>query len=428
VATDPVKRIRAFERETDLALSLSATLQQLAALPPSVEAPYLTVSLDWRPMGNDPGQRLGRQALDRLAEATIARYWPRGTAFDSVSADLERIKTYLDDELDPATQGVVIVACAHQGVFEPVPLDLPIETGIAVGPTPSLRQLVHAAEDYPPYAVLVADQRNAILWLIERRTWGRVIEVKGSDYPRKQQQGGWSQRRFQSRADERVDAFARTVAAQTQRALDEEAVGDLIVAGDEIITSALDASFHPSVKERLIGTLRLAVDASEADVLAATEPLIERREREQELVAVETVRDAVGAGGRGAAGAEAVLTALQAGQVMTLVMNDDFSQPGWVDFTFPLYGVGEPPAEHPAGGAVANLVAISLEDELVRLAVQTGAEVDLIRTGVPAGEADAIPAADTPPPRTEAARALDELGGVGAVLRFTMNADASRSG
>src|ERR671921_2179644 len=142
MATDPVQQIRELEHDTPLATDLSATLARLAALPPSTEAPYLTVSLDWRPEGSAPGRFEARepkrserrapreedgaprrpawQELRRSLDETVNSYGPRGAAFESLSADMERLTTYLDEELDPAAQGVVIVACQHLGVFEPI--------------------------------------------------------------------------------------------------------------------------------------------------------------------------------------------------------------------------------------------------------------------------------------------------------------------
>ena len=243
MATDPVQQIRELEHDTPLAMDLSATLARLAALSPSTEAPYLTVGLDWRPEGSAPGRfpppepkrserrapreedgaprRPAWQQLRRDLDETVQSYGPRGAAFESLTADMERLTTYLDEELDPAAHGVVVIACHQQGIFEPVPLDVPVDSGFTIGPIPSLRQLVHAAEDYPPYAVLVADQRDAFLWLMEGQTWERGVQLEASDYPRKQQQGGWSQQRYQARADERVEAFARTIAEETRRALGE---------------------------------------------------------------------------------------------------------------------------------------------------------------------------------------------------------------
>jgi peptide subunit release factor 1 (eRF1) len=447
VATDPVQQIRELEHQTLLALDPRETLARLAALPPSTEAPYLTICLDWRPEGSAPGRvpapapkRSERRAREDVTGAPrrpawegtrrelddlIAGYGPRGAAFDSLTADVARLADYLEQELDPAAQGVVIVACQQQGVFEPVPLDVPVATGVTIAPIPALRQLVSATEDYPPHAVLVADQRDAFLWFLARRTWERGVQIEASGYPRKQQQGGWSQRRYQARADERVEAFARTIAEETRRELGEgrDEIPYLIIAADEPISSALDAALHASVESRIIGRIHLPMEASIAEIAAAAAPLVDEAERRRELAAVEAARDGAGAGGRGVTGPTDTLTALETGQVMTLVMNDDFSRPAWADYSLPVYGVGEVPREHPAAGDVANIVPTRLEDEVVRLALQTGATVEIVQTAVPIGatEMEEIPDADDPTPRTPAALALDELGGIAAVLRFALD-------
>ena len=49
---------------------------------------------------------------------------------------MERLTTYLDEELDPAATGIVVIACHHQGVFEPVPLDVPVDSGFHRGAYP----------------------------------------------------------------------------------------------------------------------------------------------------------------------------------------------------------------------------------------------------------------------------------------------------
>jgi hypothetical protein len=450
VATDPVQQIRELEHDTPLAMDLNATLTRLAALPPSPEAPYLTVSLDWRPEGSAPGRfeapepkrserrapreedgaprRPAWQELRRGLDETVNSYGPRGAAFESLTADMERLTTYLDEELDPAATGVVVIACHQQGVFEPVPLDVPVDSGFTVGPIPSLRQLARAADDYPSYAIIAADQRDAFLWLMEGQTWDRGVQLEATGYPRKQQQGGWSQQRYQNRADERVEAFARTIAEETRRAFEEVNAPVpyeyLIIAANEQMFTLLNGELHQTIQERVLGQITLPIEANITEVTAAAQPLVEEAERKREMEAVQAVRDGVGAGGKGVAGAVDTITALETGQVMTLVMNDDFSQPGWADYTLPLYGVGSPPGEHPAGGDVANLVPTTVEDEVVRLALQIGAEVQLVRSAVPVGveEQEQIPDADDPTPRSEAARSLDELGGIGAILRYALDA------
>ncbi len=424
MVTDPIQRVRTHTPDTDFTLDLAATLRRLAALPPSPAIPYLTVSLDWRPDGGNPGQRPARKQFEREADELLAHFGPRGPAFESVTADREQIAAYLD-AVDPATQGIVIVACAATGVFEPHALALPVPTRLCAHPTPALSVLSRLADDHPSYAVLLADQLDATLSLITQAAQEETVSLQSNDYPRKQQQGGWSQQRFQARADERVAAFARGIAIETQRALDAASITMLIIAGDEVITSALDAAMHATVKTRLIATLRLDIRASEQEILAATLPVVAQAARTREEEAVSALRGLMGAGGAAAAGAADVLIALQGGQVMTLVVADSFQAAGWADYTLPLYGVGAVPAVHPAGGDPADIVPVALHEEVVRLAILTGADVTVVHSSVSVDETladDEIPAAGTPRPLTEAAQSLQDVGEIGALLRFTIDA------
>src|SRR4029078_8644640 len=98
-----------------------------------------------------------------------------------------------------------------------------------------------------------------------------------------------------------------------------------------------------------------------------------------------------------------------------------------------------PPVEHPAGGDVANIVPVDLDEEFVRLAFAGGdavvqlvrhssaqphgrdADVQIVKTssGDAAAALDAIPAAGDVA-RSEPAAALDQMGGVGALLRYSV--------
>jgi hypothetical protein len=59
----------------------------------------------------------------------------------------------------------------------------------------------------------------------------------------------------------------------------------------------------------------------------------------------------------------------------------------------------------------------------MRLAIQTGADIELIApaVSVSAEEQEHIPDADEPLPRSGDARALDVMGGIGATLRFALD-------
>jgi hypothetical protein len=428
-ATDPVERIAAQRVESELVAGrpLMERLNALAAAPPAVQTPYLTVCLDWRPEGNDPVRRPARRVFADEIERLSARYATHSPARESLVVDAERVRAYLDGGVPSAAQGLAIVACHAQGIFEAFPLGQSLPTRIGEWPTPALAPLVRLADDHPRVVVVQLEQREALISIVDQTRPAARIEVSGDDYPRHQQQGGWSQRRYQARADERIEAFAGTVAELTRKVVEVGAVDHLILMGDEVNLPPFRQALHQTIAAKVIGVLPSTMNATEQELMELTVPLIEAAERQSELAAVRAVRDAVGAGGPGAAGAEAVLTALQAGQVRTLVMNDDLAGAAWADYTLPLVGAGGPPGAHPAGGDPADLVAVSLPDEVVRLALRTGAAIEIVRTAVPvsAAERAEVPEArgDEGRPRSEAARLLDEVGGIGAVLRFALSED-----
>jgi peptide subunit release factor 1 (eRF1) len=444
MATDPTQQIVTQRHDSALVTRARGALAKLAALPPSTDVPYLTVSLDCRPAGEDPAReteddvrrseeptgteesasrRPARVVFEQQMADLIAEQGPRGPVFDNLSADGERIRQYLATELDPAAQGVVIVACGAHDVFEPLAFALPVPTRISIGPVPVLHDVARVIDDHPTYAVLLADQKDARLTFVRYGQASRTVSLEASGYPRHQQQGGWSQRRYQARADERIEAFARDVAEETRKALDALNVRMLIVGGNEVMLSALDDAFHETVKERIVKMMPLDIRSSESEVIDATLPIAQEAERDREAGLVTTLRDAVGAGGKGAAGGEGTLEALQAGQVQALVMTDTYSEPGWADYSLPLFGVGHPPKEHPGGGDVAAIQPVVLEEEFIRLALQQDADLEIIHSGVPVSDDEQanIPEANSPLPVTDAAAGLQELGGVGAILRFTLD-------
>lgn len=427
MAIDPAKQIRQHRRESPFVTDLPKTLSRLAALEPASDPPYLTLVLDLQPEGGRPNRRPGRDFLDQHRDEFLSGFEPHTPAHESLSADLDRIAAFLDDDLDPSVVGLVVVARSASGVFEALPLASPVGNRIATGPSPSLLGLARMAEDEPPYAVLVVDRQEARLSVVDRANRGQALEVEGSTETSDLAHGGWSRKRDQNRAEERLDAYARAAAEEARTTMDAAGIALLVLAGDEEMTAAVRDALHESIRDRVVGDVRLDVTASERDVLKATLPVVEQSERAREAEAIGRIQNGAGPGGGAVTGPVETMTALQAGQVMTLVMNDDFAAAGWADFSFPVYGAGEPPSEHPTGGDPASIVPVPLEEELVRLALLTGAEIQIVRSGVPVGAAEQAetPEADAPMPRSEPARDLDALGGVAALLRFALDEERS---
>ena len=398
MATDPVEQIRSEQRETPFTVNLRQRLHDLAHLQPSTEHEYVSVYIDWRPEGENPNVRPGKTILENEISDCRRKLRDEGKDHRDFDADVDLITRFIEDGIDPAVHGIFILANNALNVFEVVQLAMPMETRLTLSPTPNLRSLMAIVEDYPRFAVLHADQHDASLFVINRFSPQSETSLESNEYPRKQHQGGWSQRRFQARQDERIHHFARAVAEETRRVLDEEKLDMLVLSVGEVFSSALQDEFHQTVKERIIGEISLQNHANEQDIVEAAHKLAEQAERGQEAEDIKALEDSLGAGNLGAAGPADVLGALNNGQVATLLMASDFEAMGWADFSMNLFGTGSLPTSHPAGGDKSELVKVDLAEEMVRLALATGANVEIV-------------------PSLSAAR-LHKHGGVGAILRF----------
>jgi protein required for attachment to host cells len=425
MATDPVELINRETLGGPRAADLLAMLRRLAALPPSTGTPYLTVTADLRPEGGSPNRRPGVETVERDLRAAADGF----AAHDPARLCLDRAIPRLVDAMraaDPAMLGFFAVVCGEGEVFEALAVPSPLPSAVRVAPTPQVLELARAVEENPAAAILVADGREATLLVTSAASPDAVITVETDPFPRKQMQGGWSQQRYQNRADERLEAFARTLAAELRRMVEAKEIDLVIVAADDPMKSTVVNELHPMVRDRLAGELSLALDLAPQALVEHAMPLLQAAARKREMDKVAAVREGAGPGGRSVAGIDETLAALQTGQVMDLVVNDDFAAVGWADFSQNIYGAGPVPSEHPAGGDVGDLRVVALEQELARLALQFDAGIEVVQSGAPvAADDDASTNGRPSDGRAPAARELDALGGVGALLRFTLAADRS---
>ncbi len=414
--TDPVKKIREESHEAAVDTDLSAALLTLAQLPPSTETPYATVTLDWYPEG---GKRTSPVEAWNEIKEEVWQFHFRSAEGISAENDRLRIGEYLADEIDKTARGAVIVSNSGAGAFEAVTFGMSIPTTTNLGPIPYLKEFTRLVEDNPTYAVLVLDQDQADLSIVSADVLSDSLSVTGSKYPRHQKSGGLNQQRYQNRANERVDAFIKTVADEVQKTLEQTGVRRLVIGSDEVNGSLFQQAAHDTLKEKIVGTFRIDISAANFDkILELAGPIATEYERTRESQAVDAVSDAVGSGNKGAAGSIDILKALEQGQVYRLVMSGDYSEMGWADYTMPIYGIGDPPTEHPAGGDPHNIVPVPLEQEMIRQALLTGAQIEIVDPSVPVATEGEVPKADEPIPVSAADAKLDALGGVGALLRW----------
>ena len=377
---------------------LRDTLRRLAEVE-AIELPVLSVYLDMRPQatGQAPGRRGSEVVLrDRLREIERT-YWPRGDDFDSFTADAERIRDYLESELDPSAQGLAIFACSGIGLWETVVAGVPFSDAVSVGPTADLFQLARLVDNHETAVVALVDSNTARLFVTRA---GRLEEVEGLDEDsvsfRKRSMGGWSQARYQRHIDKHIADFARDTASAIEALVEREGARRLVIAGDEVAVTPLTDALPPSVHEHIDEVLRIDMRAAPDDLAEEVRHALAAAEAASGRSVADELIAAVRSGGLGVTDVKPTRRMLEIGAVEVLVMSELPVAPAEDSTAADARDLGEQ-LEAMAGddGDTAG-PDLDTRNELVRLASMTSAEVEVV--------------ADHP--------GLEKAGGVGALLRY----------
>ena len=386
-------------------MALNGQLDRLAAFEP---APYPVVSLY---LNTQPGPtgRDQHQAFIRKEFKARSRTWPPGSPErESLDRDLEKIAQYLETDLQPSANGVAIFACAAGELFEAVQLNAPFEQNwLYISDQPHLYPLARLESQHPRYAAVVTDTNTARIFVFAT---GEVVaeqEVKGVK-TRGTSEGGWSQARYQRHLSNFHQQHAKEVVDALDRIVAQEAIDQILIAGDEVITPLLRDQLPKQLADKVVDHLRLDTRAPIADVLSASVEALgrlnERTDREKVDAAINNYR----AGGLGVVGPEDTLAALLRGQVDELLVTASMGQLQGVPFGGDQVeaaandaALAEPVVETVSAGGEAPDAApevVRLADELITKAKQTSAKITFI----------------------EDPQLLAEYGGVAALLRFVI--------
>jgi peptide subunit release factor 1 (eRF1) len=376
-----------------LATPLRDRLEKLAAFEPQ-NVPVVSLYLDLT------ADQHGRDNYDVFLRKAFAE---RLKAFDDNSAerarlerDIQRIETYLADEVNRAANGLAIFAAAGAGdFFESIQLDAPLdEHWLFVGSVPHIYPLVRLVDQYPRYASVVLDTHQARILVFGLGSVEKRETVTGVK-TRRSSMGGWSQARYQRRAEnfhlhhvkEVVDALDRIVRADN--------IQHVIVAGDEVVVPLLKEQLPQHLADKLLDVLKLERDAGEDDIVAATLEVLRRKDAATDAERVGELMDAWQSNGLGVVGPEATLRALELGQVDELLISGTPWDLKPVQ-TFPDDAAPGPVGVETSAPTPADQGRLRLSDELVTRAQQTAARIRFI----------------------EDPSLLKKFGGVGALLRF----------
>lgn len=352
---------------------LTAQLDRLAVFEPG-PFPVISLYLNMQP------DRRGRDHFEPFLRKELAdrvrTYAAGAPERESLLGDADKIREYVSTA-DPSANGLALFACSGVELFEAIQLAAPIpEHRLYISDQPHLYPLARLIDEYPRYAVLLADTCSARIFVCAGNTLEEAQRITGTK-TKHHKMGGWSQARYQRHTENYHLQHAKEVADTLARVVRDEQIGSIFMSGDSLIVPLLKEQLPRDISERVVDNLSLDVKALEREVLDTTLAAWREKDAESDRERVEALLGEYRANRLACVGVEDTRLALEMGQVDELVIA---AAPETID----------------AGEGSTSAGPDRTPDELVAKARQTSAKVRFI----------------------EDAALLATVGGVGAVLRF----------
>ncbi len=391
-------------------MNLNKLMQKLIAFEPN-GSPFISIYLNAE--ANEQGRDEFGIWLKKVLSVRRKGFKEDSEEIKSFDKDVERILNFAENEVDAAANGIAIFAC--QGVnefFEIVQLDVPFPNNrLLVFDRPHIFPLARMIDQNPPYAALWADTNKADIYIfggdeIDVGSNVQVEEIQNFKTNRTEV-GGWSQARYQRHIENYHLHHAKEVVDEVAELMRDKKIEYLVLCGDEkVIMPVLRPQLPEAVEKAIVGTLNLSQYASEDEIYKATREVMGIRNATSDMENVERVFNAAkAAAGMGVMGVEKTLEALSNGQVQEMAISADFDA-----IKYDKKEIKEVLQNYAPGDDQSGTDDLpdyheqrQIADELLIRAMNSAAKIHFI----------------------EDKSLLEEIGGVGAVLRFNMNAAAN---
>lgn len=313
----------------------------------------------------------------------------------SVQEDLARIERLVAEERVLGSKNIVAFASSPLGLWEVFRPPAGVEKSLAIDHALRVAPLIALTGQLERYCTVLIDKSRTRIFFLDLGGVEERYDIYGA-VPGRHDQGGWAQARYQRHHDDRVMHHLKHTADELLRLRHEEGLQRLLVAGTEELVSQFTDYLHPYLKKCLVATLPLEMTASPKEVQEQALAVMEHLNKREEGNLIQQLKGEALSGNLGVIGLEDTLHAWQAGQVLTLLINEDFHAPGRRCSRCGSLTIREgscPYCEHTLE-PLRDVV-----EELIKRAFLGNTEIEFI-----AGENK---------------EGLTEMGGIGALLRFT---------
>ena len=246
-----------------------------------------------------------------------------------LKSDLARIEQFFATDFDrDGSRGFALFVAGMDGAWSAVPLTEPVPDLVRIGRRFHLVPLVPLVGRGDGAIVAVVSRERGNLY---RLRGGRLVELENlsEEQPRRHDQGGWSQARYQRSIDNQAVQHVQTVAEELERQLKRAKGTRAVVISTEEMRPEFESALDKDSLAAVVGWTTAEAHATANDLLETVTPVLDRSRVELEDEVVERWLEESGKGARAASGWEQTLEAASDARVQVLLYADGVRRKAW---------------------------------------------------------------------------------------------------
>jgi peptide subunit release factor 1 (eRF1) len=233
-----------------------------------------------------------------------------------------RLDRWIGSNFEEANKGVAVYVELDGDWLEGFQFPLPVPNRLAVDSRPVVGPLIEIVSRYHHHGVVLVDREHLriVSFYLDQTVHEKEVQTEPFPAPHDVKRGGFSAPDYQARKAEETRHFFKEFAAEVDDFVRRHRPDDLTILGTHENVVRFTESLPPSLKDMVIHTDGMDIEASAAEVRRKLAPAFQSRRHEREAQSVALLRDRLQQSHFAVAGFEHTLDQLQAGTIQTLVL------------------------------------------------------------------------------------------------------------
>jgi peptide subunit release factor 1 (eRF1) len=242
--------------------------------------------------------------------------------------DVKRIQNYVEMGYNRQGRSLIMFSCADQDFWLAKSYRVPVEDSAFVGRRANVRQLAQMTDTYARYGVIHIDQEGARLYVF---TMGVLESAEGylGEEVKVHKAGGWASSRYQRHETGVAQQNLQDAAEMAEAYYRANETRHLLLAGTEKNVARFQELLSHRLRGMVVGRFAAGSNATAAEISEKAIKLARQAAVSEANNLADQVITDVHKGVNAVAGLAQVLTSVQEGRAMQVIVLSDFAHPAY---------------------------------------------------------------------------------------------------